>query len=97
MVRQGGGKAQQIALADAHNVALLSLVIRFSVSSQRGWIMEIKYFSDTDTLLINFAKKDIVKTRDINENTLIEIEEQGNLISITIEHATQQMDIENFS
>jgi uncharacterized protein YuzE len=59
--------------------------------------MEIKYFSDTDTLLINFAKKDIVKTRDINENTLIELEEQGNLISITIEHATQQMDIENFS
>jgi uncharacterized protein YuzE len=59
--------------------------------------MEIKYFSDTDTLLINFAKKDIVKTRDINENTLIELDEQGDLLIITIEHATQQMDIENFS
>jgi uncharacterized protein YuzE len=59
--------------------------------------MEIKYFSDTDTLLINFAKKDIVETRDINENILIELDERGNLVSITIEHATQQMDIENFS
>ncbi len=59
--------------------------------------MEIKYFSDTDTLLINFAKKEIVETRDINENILIELDEQGNLVSITIEHATKQMDIENFS
>ena len=59
--------------------------------------MEIKYFSDTDTLLINFAKQEIVETRNINENILIDLDEQGNLISITIEHATQQMDIENFS
>ena len=59
--------------------------------------MEIKYFSDTDTLLINFANQEIVETRDINENILIELDEQGNLISITIEHATQQMDIENLS
>jgi uncharacterized protein YuzE len=59
--------------------------------------MEIKYFSDTDTLLINFTEKEIVETRDINENILIELDEQGNLVSITIEHANQQMDIENFS
>jgi uncharacterized protein YuzE len=59
--------------------------------------VEIKYFSDTDTLLINFAEKEIVETRDINENILIELDEQGNLVSITIEHAKQQMDIENFS
>jgi uncharacterized protein YuzE len=59
--------------------------------------VEIKYFSDTDTLLINFAEKEIAETRDINENILIELDEQGNLVSITIEHAKQQMDIENFS
>jgi uncharacterized protein YuzE len=59
--------------------------------------MEIKYFSDTDTLLINFTEKEIVETRDINENILIELDERGNLVSITIEHANQQMDIENFS
>jgi uncharacterized protein YuzE len=60
-------------------------------------MMEIKYFSDTDTLLINFTEKEIVETRDINENILIELDERGNLVSITIEHANQQMDIENFS
>ena len=59
--------------------------------------MEITYFSDTDTLLINFTKKEIVETRDIHANVLIDLDEYGNLISMTIEHATQHMDIENFS
>ncbi len=59
--------------------------------------MEMKYFSDTDTLLINFATQEIVETRDINENILIELDRDGNLVSMTIEHAKQHMDIENFS
>jgi uncharacterized protein YuzE len=59
--------------------------------------MEIKYFPDTDTLLINFARKEIVETRDINENILIELDRDGQLVSMTIEHAKQHMDIENFS
>jgi uncharacterized protein YuzE len=59
--------------------------------------VEIKYFSDTDTLLINFFEKEIVETRDINENILIELDEQGSLVSMTIEHAKKQMDINNFS
>ncbi len=60
-------------------------------------MMEMKYFSDTDTLLINFAAQEIVETRDINENILIELDGDGNLVSMTIEHAKQHMDIENFS
>jgi len=28
--------------------------------------MEMKYFPDTDTLLINFTQKEIAETRDIN-------------------------------
>ncbi len=59
--------------------------------------MDIKYFPDTDTLLINFADKEIVETRDINENVLIELARDGELISMTIEHAKRQMDIESFS
>ena len=59
--------------------------------------MEIKYFPDTDTLLIDFANKEIVETRDINENILIELDKDGDLVSITIEHAKRQMDVENFS
>jgi uncharacterized protein YuzE len=59
--------------------------------------MEIKYFPDTDTLLINFADKEIVETRDLNENILIELDKDGGLVSMTIEHAKQQANIENFS
>jgi uncharacterized protein YuzE len=59
--------------------------------------MEIKYFPDTDTLLINFTNRKIVETRDLNENILIELDKEGNLVSMTIEHAKQQANIGNFS
>ena len=59
--------------------------------------MQIKYFPDTDTLLINFTDKTIVKTRDLNENVLIELDKDGRLVSMTIEHAKQQANIEDFS
>jgi uncharacterized protein YuzE len=59
--------------------------------------MELKYFPDTDTLLINFTHKEIVETRDINENILIELDGDRQLVSMTIDHAKQHMDIETFS
>ena len=59
--------------------------------------MEIKYFQDTDTLLVNFLDREIVETRDINENTLIEFDKDGNLVSMTIEHAKQQANMVDFS
>ena len=59
--------------------------------------MEIKYFHDTDTLLINFTDKEIVETRDLTENILIELDKDGNLVSMTVEHAKQQANIGNFS
>lgn len=49
--------------------------------------MEIKYFQDTDTLLINFNSNAISETRDINENVLIELDSDGNIVSLTLEHA----------
>ena len=59
--------------------------------------MDVKYFLDTDTLLINFTDKRVAETRDVNENLLIELDKDGNLVSMTIEHAKRQMDVENFS
>ena len=59
--------------------------------------MDIRYFSDTDTLLINFTNKEIIETRDLNENVLIELDGEGNLVSMTIEHARQQANMEQFS
>ena len=59
--------------------------------------MDVKYFPETDTLMINFSDKGVAETRDVNENLLIELDKDGNLVSMTIEHAKRQMDVENFS
>ncbi len=57
----------------------------------------ILYFGDTDTLLINFRKRDVAETRDLDENTLVEFDAKGNLVSMTIEHARDRADLANFS
>jgi len=59
--------------------------------------MKVKYFPDTDTLLVNFSDKKIAETRDLNENVLVELDENGHVVSMTIEHAKQQTDLSEFS
>jgi uncharacterized protein YuzE len=59
--------------------------------------MKISYFSDTDTLLVEFTSGDANDTRDLDENTLAEYDEKGNLISITMEHASKRADLGTFS
>ena len=49
--------------------------------------MKIKYFNDTDTVLLEFSENIIKETREISENIYIDIDEKGNPVSITIEHA----------
>ena len=61
------------------------------------FILSRSAFQDTDTLLVNFIDKEIVETRDINEDTLIELDSKGNLVSMTIEHAKKQANMEDFS
>ena len=59
--------------------------------------MEITYFPDTDTLLIDFADREIVETKDVNENIMVEFDSDGELVSMTIEHAKDQMDVNSVS
>ncbi len=59
--------------------------------------MKIKYFQDTDTLYIEFRTADVAETKDLDENTLLDLDEQGNICSITIEHAKDRADIPHFS
>ena len=55
--------------------------------------MDIKYFPDTDTLLIDFSDREIVETKDINENILVEFDSDGELVSMTIEHAKNLVEV----
>ena len=59
--------------------------------------MQIKYFQDTDTLLINFNDNFVYETKDINENTLVELDEKGNVVSMTFEHAKSVADVNAIS
>ncbi len=59
--------------------------------------MKIQYFEDTDTLYMVFNKAKVGETKDLNENTLVEFDTQGNLVSMTMEHARERADLANFS
>jgi uncharacterized protein YuzE len=59
--------------------------------------MKIKYFPDTDTALIVFAERDVAKTREINENIYIDLDERGFLVSMTIEHAKEFTSMKDIS
>ena len=59
--------------------------------------MKVKHFQDTDTLLVDFSDRKIAETRDLNEDVLVELDEDGHVVSMTIEHARQQTDVAEFS
>ena len=56
--------------------------------------MKIQYFEDTDTLYIIFSNHSPVETRDLDENTLLDLDENGQLCSLTIEHARERVGIQ---
>ena len=55
--------------------------------------MKVKYFEDTDTLYIEFNESDIVESKDFDENTILDLDSNGNVCAITVEHASQRTDV----
>ncbi len=59
--------------------------------------MRIRYFKDTDTLYIEFRVHPVAETRDLDENTLLDVDAEGNICAITVEHASKRAGIPEFS
>jgi uncharacterized protein YuzE len=59
--------------------------------------MKIKYFQDTDTLYIELRAAEVAETRDLDEDTLLDLDSHGNICGITIEHARERAEIPQFS
>ena len=59
--------------------------------------MKIKYFEDTDTALFEFSDRAISETREISENIYVDIDPEGNLVTMTIEHAAEKANVQNFT
>jgi len=51
--------------------------------------MRIQYFADTDTALVEFPDQPPVETRGLNENMYLDLDSEGRVVSLTIEHARQ--------
>lgn len=59
--------------------------------------MKVNYFSDTDTLLVTFSDKKVAETRDLNENVIVDMDQNGGIVSITVEHAKKQTNVSEFT
>lgn len=52
--------------------------------------MIVRYFKDTDTAVLEFATRPVEETREISENVLVDLDATGNVVSMTIEHASER-------
>jgi uncharacterized protein YuzE len=59
--------------------------------------MKIRYFSDTDTLHIEFRDVPVAESRELDENTILDVDANGDICSITVEHASDRAGIPHFS
>lgn len=50
--------------------------------------MNVKYFKDTDTALLEFSEAPVDETREITPHVCVDLDRDGNLVSTTIEHAS---------
>ena len=59
--------------------------------------MKVRYFSDTDTALVEFTNNEVAETKEIGEDIYVDLDRQDNLVSMTIEHARTNARLQEFS
>ena len=59
--------------------------------------MKITYFEDTDTALLEIGTGSAAETREISEDVYLDLDEQGHVVSITVEHASRRGDLSEIS
>jgi len=59
--------------------------------------MRVKYFADTDTTLVEFSEDPPVETRELDENIYLDLDADGHVVSLTIEHAHETAGMDEFS
>ena len=59
--------------------------------------MRVKYFSDTDTAHLEFTDNEVTEPKAISENICVDLDQKGNVVSMTIEHARTNARLSEFS
>ncbi len=59
--------------------------------------MKIRYFPDTDTAYVELSERPVAETREMSENILADLGADGRLVALTLEHASNNADVTEFS
>lgn len=59
--------------------------------------MKIQYFEDTDTLYVELRACHASETKDLDRNTVIDLDENREICAFTIEHASGRANMRHFS
>jgi len=59
--------------------------------------VKVKYFIETDSLYIKLNDREAVETTELNENVLVDLDRDGKVVSLTIEHAMEHTGKLDFS
>jgi uncharacterized protein YuzE len=59
--------------------------------------MNIKYFQDSDTTFIELSEWGVSETIEITENIYADLDSEGRVVSLTIEHASEAADMPAFA
>lgn len=55
--------------------------------------MKVRYFEDTDTALVELGTTVAYETRELTPDLYVDLDADGRVVSITIEHASRQGDV----
>ena len=58
--------------------------------------MIIRYFADSDMLLMELRSAPVGETRDLDQKPFLNVESQGHICAITAEHASTGADVPHF-
>ncbi len=58
--------------------------------------MKIQYFFDTDTLAIELTSKPVVYTDAITDDLILDYDDEGKVVTITIDNCSKNVDTVNF-
>ncbi len=55
--------------------------------------MKLYYYADTDSLYIDLADRPSASSREVMRGVVLDLDDQGALVGIDIDHASRQLDL----
>jgi uncharacterized protein YuzE len=56
--------------------------------------MKLHYYPETDSLYIDLASKVSVDSREISQDLIADYDEDGKIVGLDIQHASEQLDLD---